>query len=125
MIGALLLFAALQPATSDPEETACYARDQSQQGMNICAGEAYQRADEALNAEWRKLQAHYGDDADAKALLLEGQRAWLTYRDAQCEMLAYDVRGGSIWPLVNSGCLAELTRRRTRELAEIRQGEGN
>jgi uncharacterized protein YecT (DUF1311 family) len=109
----------------DAEETACMDADQSQQGMNMCAGEAYQRADKALNAQWQKVIARYGDDAKAKALLLEGQRAWLTYRDAQCQMAAYDSIGGSIWPLINSGCLAELTRRRTRELAEVFQGEGD
>lgn len=126
MILAYLVSAVLmQPVTGDAEETACYERDQSQQAMNICAGEAYQRADKALNAEWQKLLTRYGDDPKAKKLLLDGQRAWLTYRDSTCEMAAYDVIGGSLWPLVNSGCLARLTRERTTEMGVLLEGEGN
>ena len=125
MLSAMLLFAAVaaaQPVT-DPEETACYQRDESQLAMNICAGDAYERADKALNAQWQKVLDRYGDDAEAKKLLLDGQRAWLKYRDAQCELAAFDNRGGSIWPLISSGCLAQLTRQRTAELANLLEGE--
>jgi uncharacterized protein YecT (DUF1311 family) len=125
MILAILIAAGdvQQPADDDPIETACYEADQSQQGMNRCAGDAYQRADKALNAQWQKVIATYGDDADAKKLLLDGQRAWLKYRDAWCEISAFDSIGGSIWPLINSGCLASLTRARTQELKVLLEGE--
>ena len=113
--------AALQ-TPDDPIEEACYKADQSQQAMNMCAGEAYQRADKALNARWAKVLAIYGEDAESKKLLLDGQRAWLTYRDAQCNLAALDSKGGSIWLLINSGCLAALTRQRTKELAELIDG---
>ena len=109
----------------DSEESACMDAAQSQMGMNRCAGEAFERADKALNAEWAKATAAYKGDKDAEKLLLDGQRAWLKYRDAQCQMDAYDSIGGSIWPLINSGCLADLTRRRTRELQGDVEGEGN
>ncbi|MBA3669321.1 MAG: DUF1311 domain-containing protein [Sphingomonas sp.] len=109
----------------DAQETACMDADQSQQGMNMCAGAAFERADTALNAEWAKVTAAYKGDAAAKKLLLEGQRAWLKYRDAQCQMSAYDSIGGSIWPLLNSGCLGSLTRQRTQELVVMLEGEGN
>jgi uncharacterized protein YecT (DUF1311 family) len=126
MIVALLIaLAGMQAAADDPIETACYKQDESQQGMNRCAGEAYERADTALNAQWQKVIARYSDDAEAKALLLNGQREWLKYRDAQCEIAAFDNRGGSIWPLINSGCLARLTRERAAELADLLAGEGN
>ena len=126
MIAALLLAAAaVQPADKDddPIETACLERDYSQQAMNRCAGEAYQRADAALNAQWKKVLDTYGDDAEAKKLLLDGQRAWLKYRDSWCEIAALDSVGGSIWPLINSGCLASLTRARTQELKVLLEGE--
>ena len=123
MLGLMIVAAAAaQSAPDDPQETACYERDQSQMGMNMCAGEAYERADKALNAQWQKVMAHYGDDAEAKKLLLDGQRAWLTYRDSTCEIAAFDNRGGSIWPLINSMCLARLTRERTAELANLLEG---
>ena len=124
MIVALLIGAAeLQSAPDDPADTACYERDQSQQGMNICAGEAYERADKTLNTQWGRVLTLYGEAAESKKLLLDGQRAWLKYRDAQCDLAAFDNRGGSIWPLIHSGCLANLTRRRTKELADLIAGE--
>ena len=124
MILALLIAAANAEPPADPAEEACYQRDYSQQAMNRCAGEAYQRADKALNAQWKRVLTQYGDDADAKKLLLNAQRAWLKYRDAHCEAAAFDSRGGSIWPLMNSGCLANITRMRTRELADLIGPEG-
>lgn len=122
----MLLAALVQAkvATDDPEETACYERDYSQQVMNRCAGEAYQRADAALNAKWAKVLAAYHDDYSLQKLLLDTQRAWLKYRDGTCEQAASESFGGSIWPLINSSCLADLTRQRTKELAEL-LGEGD
>jgi len=105
----------------DAEEVACFDRDQSQQGMNRCAGDAYERADKALNAEWAKVLAEF-EDAEAKKLLLDGQRAWRKYRDAHCQAAAFENLGGSIWPLINSGCLTSLTRERTQELADLIDG---
>ena len=125
MIFALFLAAALQAAPDDPLETACYEADQSQMGMNMCAGEAYERADTALNAQWAKAVAAYKDEAEGKKLLLDAQRAWLKYRDAHCQAAAFDSKGGSIWPMLVSGCMAELTRRRTRELVVMLEGEGD
>ena len=124
MILALLIVAAdVQTASDDPRETACYEADESQQGMNRCAGDAYERADKALNAAWATAVVAYKGDTDASKLLLDAQRAWLKYRDAHCQASAYDSLGGSIWPLLNSGCLADLTRKRTQELVRMLEGE--
>ena len=122
MIVPLLLAAATTQPIDDPIENACYQADHSQQAMNRCAGDAYQRADQALNTQWAKVLATFGDDAESKKLLLDGQRAWLKYRDAQCQLAALDSRGGSIWLLINSGCLASLTRQRVKELGELMGG---
>ena len=108
----------------DAEEVACYQADYSQQGMNMCAGEAFQRADKALNAQWAKMMADPGDK-EVDRLFVEAQRAWIKYRDAQCLAAAADSIGGSIWPMLVSGCKAELTRNRTHELKVMLEGEGN
>ncbi len=124
MILAFLIAAAVAPTTpDDPLENACYEADQSQQGMNHCAGDAYERADKALNAAWKEAVAAYKGDKGAEKLLLDAQRAWLKYRDAHCQASAYDSLGGSIWPLLHSGCLADLTRKRTQELVRMLEGE--
>ena len=116
MILALLFSAALaQAALDDPLETACYAADFSQQGMNRCAGEAYERADKALNAEWAKIMAAKGEKEEEK-LLLDAQRAWIKYRDAHCTYDGYEARGGSMEPMLYNGCRARLTRERIAQL---------
>jgi uncharacterized protein YecT (DUF1311 family) len=123
VIAALLLAAALmQPVDDDPIENACYERDPSQQAMNRCAGDAYERADKALNVQWKRVLDAYGDDAKTRKLVLDSQRAWLKYRDAHCELAASNSIGGSMWPMLNSGCLASMTRTRTRELKELIDG---
>jgi len=126
MIIALLIAAAdVQPSLDDPLEIACLKENQSQQGMNQCEGEAFDRADKALNAEWAKVVANYKGEKPAQKLMLDGQRAWLTYRDAHCELAAYESLGGSIWPMLVAGCKADLTRQRTHQLVEMLEGEGN
>jgi uncharacterized protein YecT (DUF1311 family) len=123
VILALLISAAvMQPVDADPLETACYDRDPSQQALNRCAGDAFERADQALNAQWKEVLDTYGESAETKKLLLDSQRAWLKYRDAHCELAASDSVGGSMWPMLNSGCLASMTRKRTRELKELIDG---
>jgi uncharacterized protein YecT (DUF1311 family) len=66
-------------------------------------------------------------DADLKAMggdgrpgyeetLKKAQRAWIAYRDAVCEYEGYEARGGTMEPMLVNGCLARLTRTRTKEL---------
>ena len=122
MIVTFIIAVAVMQPVDDPIENACYESDHSQQAMNRCAGDAYQRADRALNAQWAKVLAGYGDDAATRKLLRDAQRAWLRYRDAHCKLAASDSIGGSIWLLLNSGCLASLTRQRTQELKTLIDG---
>ncbi|WP_259236807.1 lysozyme inhibitor LprI family protein [Aeromonas sp. BIGb0445] len=51
--------------------------------------------------------------------LKSAQRAWLTFRDAQCRYEAGVYDGGSIAPLVHSSCLTNLTEQRTKDLIAL------
>jgi len=117
MISALLFAFALQAATTDPVEQACYDKDHSQMAMNRCAGEAFERADVELNRHWKAVLAD--SDTEWKTIMIEGQRGWLQYRDNQCEIVAFAERGGSMWPMIISGCRAELTRQRVQQLVDL------
>lgn len=110
---------------------------QVQQEMNWCAGRDFEAADERLNAQWKitsavmkqrdKEWAEIGS-ADKRPgffpSLLEGQRAWLRYRDAHCRVDGYTARGGTLEPLLVSTCKARLTRMRTEELKALVEVEG-
>ena len=51
--------------------------------------------------------------------LVRAQRAWIAYRDAECEISALSEKGGSLEPLMRFSCLARVTEARTGELKAI------
>lgn len=108
----------------------------TQMDMNICAGQDYDRADVDLNkiykqavAAMKAMDKELGEiDAayvGAEEALKKAQRAWIGYRDGQCELAGFEARGGSMEPMLVSGCLAELTRKRTAELKQLLEPSGN
>lgn len=101
---------------------------QTQAQMNASAGAAYQRADAAMNAQWKRTYAYMkGRDAQDRsrakfgyaAATLASQRAWIAFRDAQCKIESAEAAGGSLQPLVRSQCLARLTGERTTQLRKL------
>lgn len=99
----------------------------TQSDMTACSQQDYEAADVALNAAYRKTmaraQAMDKDFAEigegmvgAVDALKAAQRAWIAYRDAQCELAGFEARGGTMEPMLVAGCLAELTTKRTDEL---------
>lgn len=113
------------------QEWDCAKADQlPQQGMNWCAARDYGAADKELNAVWPKVRAHMRDvDSEqdkrlkgAEAALLKAQRAWIDYRDGQCESEGFQARGGTLEPLLVAGRKAAMTRSRTKELRQLMEG---
>ena len=126
----LALALALQASPPDPAWNC--ADPQVQMEMNWCAGQDYEAADKALNAQWaltraamRARDAEWAQlgSADKRpgwaASLLEAQRGWLRYRDAHCALEGYEARGGSLEPLLVLTCKTSLTRARTKALKEL------
>jgi len=123
MIGALLLLAAAPQAEPD-------CGDLPQQPMNMCLYEAYQRIDAEMNREWRvtseamkardrDIDRTYDKEPGYFATLLSGQRAWLAWRDQQCLLESFEMRGGSGAPMVHSLCMARVTRERIQQLKSL------
>ena len=94
------------------------ANAQTTAEMRDCAGREYQKADGALNKAYRDLMAKL-DDEGQKSALKAAQQAWIKYRDANCEFESYQNRGGTIYPVVYTGCLTLMTVARTKELREL------
>ena len=117
------LFAA-SPALA--EEVDC-ATAMAQQELNICAEMDWQAADKDLNAVYKTVLAAMKDmDAvlppelqGAEDALRTAQRAWIDYRDAQCETAGFPMRGGAAEPLLVYGCLRQVTENRTAELLAL------
>jgi uncharacterized protein YecT (DUF1311 family) len=100
---------------------------QTQSDMNQCAGLDLAHADRALNTQWvltrsAMVETDANQDAGQKGAekaLLKAQRAWIDYRDGQCEAEGFSVRGGSMEPMVVASCKARLTELRTQELKSL------
>ena len=108
---------------------------QTQQEMNFCAGQDFDKADAALNMAWKKAKAAMTeadksvaefDAAQVGAVdsLVKAQRGWIDYRDGQCEDYAFQSRGGTMEPLLLMSCKADLTKIRTKELLDLTE-QGN
>ncbi len=85
--------------------------------LNTCAALDYEAADAELNAAYAAaMEVARSYDGQQEALLRDAQRAWIAFRDAACSAEASLVEGGSMQPMVGSGCLARVTRERTEDL---------
>ena len=109
----LALIATCVFAQGTKKPTPC-ADAQTQADMNICWGKEYKAADATLNQVYGQLMRKL-DEPD-KAQLKQVETAWLKYRDANCEFVADQYKGGTIRPMIEAMCLADVTRNRTNEL---------
>jgi uncharacterized protein YecT (DUF1311 family) len=104
----------------------------TQLASNECFAQLYQETDAQLNVEYNRVvafmkrnlataqeqnsatQITYNETAMDK--LLAAQRAWLAYRDANCNSVKFQYEGGSIEPAIWSACMAETTQQRITTL---------
>lgn len=80
--------------------------------MNQCAAQQHKAADKELNALYQQITQRLKSNPDSKKLLLEAQRSWIAFRDAECKFASAGVEGGSVYPLIYSNCVTELTKAR-------------
>jgi uncharacterized protein YecT (DUF1311 family) len=97
--------------------------------INRCEGQAFQKADRALNVQWKaSLAAMKRRDAGLQdprshppsytEALIAAQRAWLKFRDTNCLVWGYRVRGGTAQPAREMACQTSVTLERIRELRD-------
>lgn len=97
---------------------------EAQQEMNFCAEKEWQAADVELNQAYKAVLADMQaldklmppELQGAEDALRTAQRAWITYRDANCQLAGYPMRGGSAEPLLIYSCLRQMTENRSGEL---------
>jgi uncharacterized protein YecT (DUF1311 family) len=93
------------------------ANAQDQATMNECAGKAFDAADAKLNDAYKQIEGRLKDDAASKKLLVDAQRAWVAFRDAECNFQGGPrAEAGSMYPLVVASCQAALTNGRLKDL---------
>lgn len=130
---ALLALALLAPNFSQASSVddirrtwdSCLANEENQStaGMNMCADQAYTLADKELNLVYQgAVKANSGrDENEVETLkrLKAAQRAWITFRDTNCQLQGTSMLGGSGEGPVVGGCLVSTTLDRVKELTEL------
>ena len=94
--------------------------DKNQMTLNICAWSSYRRSVEALNKEVEMIEVALKDNEIRLPIFTEAQDSWLLSRNADCDLDASAVHGGSmVWSIAYS-CREHLNKLRTVALGRFR-----
>ena len=125
-LAASLFFCCQMSSGSAGEKVKCDPDKSSQFDLNVCAAEDMHKADDELNALYKKALADAAErDTDhaerpelqgAVAALKSAERAWIDYRNGNCKGVKLSAEGGSMTMMVFDQCIAKMTRNRIEEL---------
>ncbi len=113
-LGVLISFAAIGASALTGSAFAAddCANAGDQATMNRCADEAYRASDARLNDLYRQIRTRLKDDRETTRMLVAAQKAWVAYRDAECNFASSGAAQGSMYPMTLAGCLDGLTQSR-------------
>lgn len=109
--------AAVQPVAQQPN---CN-NAQTQTDMNICAGMSYETADRTLNRTYQTLVPKLSTARRQK--LADAQLRWIKFRDTECTFYGSEAEGGTMQPMLISGCKDQLTQQRTADFTAYFAGK--
>ena len=111
--------ASAQDAGLSKQHAACMDKSGgTTMGMIECITAEAQRQDARLNKAYKAVMADLSPAR--KKQLLEAQRAWLKFRDANCGFY-YDPDGGTLARVNANDCMMTATAERARELERFKQ----
>ena len=88
----------------------------STKDMQDCMDDEWKKSDAELNRVYQESLKKL--KPEPAALLKKAQRAWLSYRDAQCDADYKMFAGGTAAPLALTHCRVTLTQERTKTLED-------
>jgi uncharacterized protein YecT (DUF1311 family) len=118
------LFTFSVTAAQADDKLNCNSQNLNQFQLDQCAGQDFTKSDVKLNTLYRDLLKRY--DADNATKLKTAERAWLAYRDAECDYETNSTAGGTINPMMDTMCRTEKTNARIKDLdTQLRCPEGD
>ena len=124
LVSGVLSGALVSASSSFAAQPECLNSAPTQLAMDECVGRSMKASDQKLNETYHALLAKVSKSGADQ--LRKAQRAWLAWRDAQCEFNTMGTRGGSINSSMYGLCIDELTQEQTRRLdAQIQCKEGD
>ena len=85
--------------------------------MATCQEQQAKEADQALNTLYAAVMKKL--NSKERVQLKAAQKAWIAYREADCEAQTALYKGGSIAPLIKAACLTKATQDRTKDIKRI------
>ena len=116
LLSLLLLSVAGAKAQKQKQAEPCPGA-QTQYEMDECAHKEFVAADAELNRVYNQLAAKL-DDAEQRAQLKTAELAWIKFRDENCTFEGLFYKGGTMRPMIESFCKADVTRTRAAQLKE-------
>ena len=102
-----------------PQYSACMDRSGGVTAEMIdCMAAELKRQDAALNVNYKVLTNQL--TPSRRKQLLEAQRAWIRFRDTNCQFYA-DPDGGTLASIEANSCVLTMTASRAQELRQIAQ----
>jgi len=92
----------------------CDSGQATQEDLNRCAWEDYQKADEEMKAVLKQLMDKVSPKGRSK--LRSVQKKWVAYRDDQSAFNAMGSVGGTVHPMAVYEWMTDLTKRQTEVL---------
>jgi uncharacterized protein YecT (DUF1311 family) len=89
--------------------------------MNECGALEVKAADARLNATYQRVLKAFSDkeDAQVKSMLVNAQRAWIRFREADCNAVYEKWSGGTIRGVMFTGCMRARAEQRIKELDDF------
>jgi uncharacterized protein YecT (DUF1311 family) len=111
-VKALVRVDASEPASIVRAAEDCDAPNRSQADVNNCYGNLYKASDAQLNALYTQIGGRLKDAKETTRLLVTAERAWVAFRDAECDFSASGVAGVPVFGMIHAICLDRLTNKR-------------
>ncbi len=114
-LGAAPAFAA--PAAAQKDQPLDCKNAVDQVNLNVCAWGVFQHEDDRLNQVYGAYRQTLAPDE--RASLTTAQKAWLTFRDAECHFETLEHFDRLIHAMEYADCLSELTQQRRKRLESL------
>lgn len=92
--------------------------------VSECAKQEQMVVEEKLNRVYQKALKHLNEldaeqDSKSKQKLIQAQRTWVKFRDADCDAMYTQYEGGTIRSIVYIDCMQKHAERRVEDLEAI------
>ena len=91
--------------------------------INECASIDQKKVEDKLNKVYQRVIKSIGE-ADTKKALVEAQRAWVKFREADCKAVYEQYKTGTIRSVMFIGCMQKHAEARIKDLEEFQSGGG-